>query len=124
MNYGVDNRGQYGALEVHTDFFFMAWILFLITPVIEINGQRYPRPWGRHRFDLPPGQYTVRAWFPYFFMEYCGSATVVATVYPGQLTRVAYHAPFFIFSSGDMSVVGTQPIMQLPAAPYGGQYGR
>lgn len=104
----------YGAIEIHLDFFFLAWILFLVTPVVEINGQRFPRSWGRHRFDLPAGQHQIRAWFPYMFMDQCGPATVVAPVYPGHVTRLAYQAPFFMFSSGDMTVVGTQPIMQLP----------
>ena len=49
---------------MNTSFFFLQWGLFFTGPRIEINGQVSQRSWGRSVFDLPAGNYTVRAFVP------------------------------------------------------------
>lgn len=103
-----------GQLEITTGFFFLAWILFLITPTIEINRQPQKRAWGTHLIDLPPGQYELTVSFRYLFIERCGAATAHVPIYPGQATVVKYEAPWFMFSAGTMTIQGNRPMMGQP----------
>lgn len=106
--YGV---GQpMGRIELNLSFFPLAFILFLVTPIVAINRQPQPRPWGRHAFDLPAGQYEVFAAFPYMFSDRCGPAQLIVPVYAGYVTVVTYEAPFFMFSNGTMRIVNTMPM--------------
>jgi hypothetical protein len=99
-----------GQLQVHTSFFFAFWILFLITPRIEINGQPYPRRWGISTFDLPAGHYRVEVSYRYFVLSKAGRASFDVRVDPGQCTMVSYRAPWFIFLwGGTMKLLGARP---------------
>jgi len=109
--------GAYGQLEITTSFFILAWILFLVTPTVEINRQPQKRKWGTHLIDLPAGQYELMVSFPYLFKEKCGPAVVHVPIYPGQITMVKYDAPFFMFSDGTMVILGNRPVMGQPMLP-------
>ena len=99
-----------GRLQVHTSFFFLAWILYFCMPKIEINGQVARRPWGTSHFDLPPGNYQLRVSFPYFFFSNTGDSRLAVQVHPGQATMVSYSAPFILFFGGTLRMVNIQPI--------------
>jgi hypothetical protein len=105
----VANAGG-GQLEIHLSFLFLQWIPFLVTPRIVINGYPQNRSWGKHVIDMPPGQYQLEAFFPYFFWSKCGLARQVIAIHPGCVTTVRYSAPFFLFMGGSMSVAPPRPM--------------
>lgn len=102
--------GMNGQLQLHTSFFFAFWILFLITPQIEINGQAQRRPWGITTIDLPAGHYRIEVSYRYFVLRKAGLATLDVRIEPGQCTMVRYRAPWFIFLwGGTMKLAGVRP---------------
>lgn len=93
-----------GRVKVTLGFIPLQWILYFVTPNIEINGAVRPFKWGTHEFDMPAGQYQLMISFPYFLQSHCCAARGLLTVYPGCVTQVTYDAPFFMWSNGTMIV--------------------
>lgn len=114
--YGASTNG---ALELHLTYNPLQFILAACTPVIEIDGYRQTRPWGRHVVELAAGNHYLRVWFPYLFMDASGLAATQLPIHPAHVTVVRYEAPFFVTSSGSLHVMGTQPY----APGHGGGYG-
>ena len=108
--YGDPAQGLMGRLQVHSSFFFLAWILYFCTPKIELNGQPARRPWGTASFDLPPGNYQLRVSFPYLLMSNAGDSRLNIQIHPGQVTLTSYSAPFILFFGGTLRMVGIRPI--------------
>lgn len=109
--------GGLGRLEIHTSFFFLAWILFFVSTGIEINGQKHGRPWGNSYFDLPAGTYHLKIYFNYLFGP-AGVSTRQVTIYEGHTTKLRYSAPWIVFLSGTVYESPPQPWNQLPQGQY------
>lgn len=92
-------------IDVVAEFFPLAFLLFLCAPVIEIDGVRHPKTWGRHRFDVPPGEHTVKVYFPYLTMRECGANSRTVTVEPGKRVLVKWYMWPLMIVPGEMSVV-------------------
>ena len=107
--YGAQ-QPQGGQLDITTGFNPMQFILHGVTPVIEINGQPAPRPWGRQIFDLWPGMYMVRVYFPYLFSSKAGLGAVQVPIQAGYATMLRYESPMFITSSGTIQMLGSRPL--------------
>ena len=86
-------------VEVKTEFFPLAFMLSLITPVIEINGEKHNKSWGTHSFDLEPGEYNFKIYFPYFGTQ-CGANEIRLTIKEGELRKISYYAPVIVFMEG------------------------
>jgi hypothetical protein len=106
-----------GELRVHTNFFVLQWVLFLVTTFIELNGQRQRRPWGHSTFPVAAGDYQLRVGFHYIFGP-TGTAVANIRIYPGHVTQVRYDAPFIMFLSGSISAMPPVPQQYLPPARY------
>ncbi|XOV68286.1 MAG: hypothetical protein ACFHU9_03730 [Fluviicola sp.] len=91
-------------LHVKTGFFPLAWILYFVTPTIEINGEKHKKKWGQDSFALDPGEHHVKISFPYMGRAECGANDVTVTLADGETKRIMYGAPFFMFSKGNISV--------------------
>ena len=89
-------------IEVKTEFFPLAWILYLCTPRIEINGKVHTKAWGTHFFPLDPGKYTVRVYFPYLFQSRCGENSIKVRIREGEVARLSYYMPPLIFMAGTL----------------------
>lgn len=100
-----------GELQLETTFFPLMWVLYLVSTVVELNGQRVKRPWGRSSWQLAPGPYVLRVGFNYIFGP-MGWGQRQIMIYPGQTTALRYSAPAIIFLSGELFEVMPQ---QLPA---------
>lgn len=91
-------------IEVKTGFFPLAFILFLCTPRIEIDGYVYKTKWGTQSYQVVPGQHKVTVYFGYLWMSRCGENTVYVNVAPGQALHVDYSMPPWMFAAGSMRV--------------------
>lgn len=114
--------GGMGQMVLKVDYFFLQWILLIVTPKIKINGQLYRKPWGTHGFDLPAGTYDVMVSYPYLFFSDCCLARAQVQIYPGYRTFVNYSSALFVFMSGSIFVAGQQPMQ--PAMPAAGGWGQ
>ncbi len=99
-------QAQYGQLAIRPSFFFLQWMLFLVSPRISVNGQVQQGKWGLNVYNMPPGDYEVSVWFPWFFFSQCCKGTRRVQVAAGWATNVTYSVPIFLFMSGTM---GTPP---------------
>ena len=102
----INPEPKKGKLIVNTDFFGMAWFLYFVTPVIEINGKRMSRPWGTSQFDIDPGDYTVKIFFSYLFMSECGANSVNVRIEEGKSKKVTFYMPPWMMAKGRMKVLG------------------
>ena len=91
-------------IEVKMSVFPLAFILYLCTPKVEIDGRAKSRKWGTHFFPLEPGRHEVSVWFPYLWMSECGLNTVRFKLREGEVKRVTYDTPFIMGMKGSMSV--------------------
>lgn len=95
-----------GKIMINTDFFGLAWFLYFVTPIIEINGKQIRRSWGDSQFELDPGNYTIRIYFPYFFMTECGANSVKLQIEEGKSKKVTFYMPGWMLAKGRMNVIG------------------
>jgi len=91
-------------IQVNTRFFILAFLLLLCTTVIEIDGEKHKRRWGRHRFDVSPGRHEVSVYFGYLFMPECGRNSIDVDVMPGAPMEVDFNMPPWMLAKGAMSV--------------------
>lgn len=104
-----------GTIEIRTRFFPLAFILFLCTPRIVIDGAApVKRGWGTSSFTVSPGRHHVEVYFPYLFLRRCGANSVDVDVQAGDVVLVSFYMPPLIFARGSMSV--DAPRAQLPSA--------
>jgi hypothetical protein len=92
------------SLEIDLGFFPLAFFLFACTPVIEINGKKHERSWGKCKFELDAARYDVKIYFPYIFMSECGANTVTINLETGDQKKISYYMWPWMFSKGSISV--------------------
>jgi hypothetical protein len=97
-------REQASAIEVTVAHSPLAVIYRLFTPTIEINGRKERRSWGRHRFQVPTGDYEISVSYPWLFSKECGKNTVRCRVEAGQVRQVKYRAGLIRYVPGRMTV--------------------
>ncbi len=91
-------------LEIKTEFFPLAWFLFFVTPTIEINGEKHKKKWGTTSFDLSPGEYKVKIYFPYIGRAECGANNISVSLSEGDQKRISYYMPPWMFSKGSIKL--------------------
>ena len=91
-------------LTVHTSFPFIAWLLYFFTPIIEIKGKEYRSSWGKRKFEMKPGSYTIRIWFKYFWIERCGYNEITFDLHEGDERTLKYRMPPWISAKGKMTL--------------------
>ncbi|MFT5779897.1 MAG: hypothetical protein ACI837_002856 [Crocinitomicaceae bacterium] len=91
-------------VEIKTGFFPLAWFLFFVTPVIEINNVRHTQKWGTSSFDVTPGKHTIHIYFPYLWRSMCGANHVNIEIQEGETKKINYHMPPWMFSKGRITV--------------------
>ena len=92
-------------IEVSTSFFPLAWILYLCTPRIEVDGEIFIKPWGTHFISLDPGRYDVVVYFPYGFMSRCGENRIQIRLREGDVARIEYYMWPWMFMAGSIKEV-------------------
>ena len=91
-------------LTVKTSFFPLAWILYFVTPTININGKEFKREWGKNSFDLSPGDYQVKISFPYMGQSDMGANEISISLNEGEIKNISYEMPPWIFAKGDIKI--------------------
>ncbi|HMR08501.1 MAG TPA: hypothetical protein PKA88_22125 [Polyangiaceae bacterium] len=95
-------------IEVLAKHGFLQWMLMLVSPMMLVNGHPYKLIWGRHIVPMPPGQYQVNVYFPWFFQK-ANMTHATVTVYDGHVTALEYSTAFLTFMSGTLRDHGCRP---------------
>ncbi|HEX5203601.1 hypothetical protein ACFQS1_34635 [Paractinoplanes rhizophilus] len=95
-----------GAIAITLKYHWMAFMLGLFKPVVELNGHPAANAWGRQVIPVPAGQYHLHVHVPYFLPPRLGAADLPVNVYPGQTVELEYKAPLAVFFKG---ALGTPP---------------
>jgi hypothetical protein len=109
------HAGPPAQVEIELSFFFMMWILFLVTPSIAINGMVERRKWGKHLYTLPPGRYRLEAWYPYLFTQQTSRGAIDLDLVPGGVYRLRYRPAWLVFLPGSMKLVEGPALPQATA---------
>jgi len=91
-------------IETTTKFFPLAFLFYICSPTIEVNGIKYTKKWGTDFFSLAPSTYTVKIYFKYLFMSECGANSVTVDVKEGLTSKVSWYMPPMIFAKGTMTI--------------------
>ena len=103
----MSSEAPTSAIDVHTSFFPLAFLLLLFKPRVAINGSEYGQvSWGDTRIPVPAGRYQVEAWVPYLFFTTMGRNGAVVDVPPGATVQVRWRAPWLVFLQGKVTVAG------------------
>ncbi len=89
-------------IEVRVRFFPLGWFLYFCTPTIVVDGTAYPKGWGTHFFQLPPGRHTLKVFFRYLFIRECGANARDVMVEQGQVSKVSYYMLPWMLAKGIM----------------------
>jgi hypothetical protein len=81
----------------------LQFILYLLHPKIEIDGQVIKGKWGSQFFPLAPGSHTLNFSYPWI-MGPANKASIDVSVYEGQVLTVTYKTRWLIFLAGKVSV--------------------
>jgi hypothetical protein len=92
-------------VQVTTGFFPLAFILFLCTPVVEINGKPNRTSWGTAFFETLPGNNDVKVYFPYLFFPQCGANSISVNVKQGQVVKIKFYMPPWMLAKGSLREV-------------------
>ncbi|MDX1946241.1 MAG: hypothetical protein SFU86_12650 [Pirellulaceae bacterium] len=103
MSYPAPPPARTG-IEVTTGFFPLAFLLFMCSPVVVINGHPIQHGWRTAFYDLQPGQYQICIFFSYLGMSQCGRADVALALQPGEWRRVNFYMWPWMFAPGSISV--------------------
>lgn len=106
-------------VEFELSFFPLMFVLFLVTPSIEINGVAQRRKWGTHTFQLPPGETQFGAYYPYLFSSETSSAAIWVHLAPGGRYKLRYRPAWIVFLPGSLKLVSapalpTATVRRLP----------
>ncbi len=96
--------GGGGAIALTLKYHWMAFMLGLFKPQVQLNGHPVGNQWGRHVIPVPPGQYHLHVHVPYFLPPQLGPADLNVPVHPGQTVELEYRAPMFAFVKGALGV--------------------
>jgi hypothetical protein len=111
-----DNPAPAG-IRVITKFSPLAFLLFLCTPRIHLDGgPAVPRKWGVTDIPVSPGHHQLRCYFPYLFYRAVGDSSTELDVAPGQLVTLRWKAPWLVFFRGKWSTESVQPIVGASAS--------
>jgi len=92
-------------VEIKTGFFFLAWFLNFVKPVVEINGEKNTQKWGKSFFELRPGDYIIKVYFPYMGKAECGANQIMVRVIEGQTKKVHYKMPPWMLAKGSLKEI-------------------
>src|SRR5689334_14904815 len=91
-------------IAVHTRFNPLAIFLYLVKPIVDVDGEQQQVRWGDAFIPAGPGQHTVTIWFPYFMWKQTGKASVAVDVPSAGAVRVTYKAPQLMTRPGKISL--------------------
>jgi hypothetical protein len=93
-----------GTIELAVTYSKLDCIYHLFTPTVEINGVKERRPWGVHRFTLPPGTYDVSVSYPWILSPECGKNTARVELELGAVRKIKYCARLIRYIPGKIEV--------------------
>ena len=91
-------------IDIKINFFPLAWFLYFVEPIIELNGEKHKKEWGKHSFELSPGKHLVRIYFSYMGKTECGLNQIEFQVKSGETKKISYYMPPFLFSKGRVKI--------------------
>ena len=91
-------------LNLKLAFFPLAWFLFFVKPFIEINGEKHEKSWGSCSFDLDPGQYEIKIYFPYLGIDKCGLGQITCSLEEGETKTISYYMWPWALAKGEVNI--------------------
>ena len=85
-------------------FFPLAWFLYFVKPIVEINGEKHEMSWGHCSFDLNSGTYDVKIYFPYLGNEECGLGQISFSLKDGETKTISYYMWPWAFAKGEVTI--------------------
>ena len=97
----LEKKRQKTGVSIKTGFFPLAFLLYLCTPCIEIDGVVHKVRWGTHFFPLTPGRHVIRIYFYYLFTR-TGTNSIDIVVEEGVTDKIKYWMPPLIILKGSL----------------------
>ncbi|MBN2103726.1 zinc-ribbon domain-containing protein [bacterium] len=78
-----------GLIEFKIEYKPALFFLSMLKPIIEIDGELYPRSWGNHQFQVPPGKYHLKV-YGYFLGHRSGQKSQLVNVEKDDYIQMQY----------------------------------
>jgi len=111
-NADPENRIDYDetktGIRVHLKFFPLAFVLNAITPIVEIDGVKQQKKWGKHFIQTSPGRHFVRIYFPYMGKKECGANHIQLSINNNETKSLSFYMPPWMFVKGKIKLLGSK----------------
>ena len=92
-------------LTIEIKHSLLAFIYRFFTPTVSINESSYKKTWGKHTFELPPGQYHIEVSYPWIGSSECGKNSVDLELELGKESTVIYTARLIRYLPGKIEII-------------------
>lgn len=92
-------------IEVKLNFLPLAWTLYFVQPIIEIDNIPHQARWGLHQFELAPGSHVMKIYFSYRGKAKCGARQISFNAPTGQTKKFSYYMLPYFFSFGGIKIL-------------------
>jgi hypothetical protein len=86
-------------IDIKLTFNCLAWTLHFVEPIVEIDGLPYKVTWGKHFFDLSPGNHSLKIYFSYNGKPKSGLKTIQINISEGKTNKIQYKIYPFLYPS-------------------------
>lgn len=100
-------QGQSPALNIHTKYSWLAFMLAMFKPIATINGHQVQLQWGDNPIPLQPGVYDVQVHVKYLWD--IGKARIQVDNRHGSPVALYYAAPTIAFMAGAIDYQPVKP---------------
>jgi len=97
----LEKKQQKTGVSIKTGFFPLAFLLYLCTPCIEIDGVVHKVRWGTHFFPLTPGRHVIKIYI-YYLLTRTGTNSIDIVVEEGVTDKIKYWMPPLIILKGSI----------------------
>jgi len=85
------NQIPVALIDLNIEYKPAFFLLSIVKPMIEIDRELYPRSWGKHQFQVPPGKYHFKI-YGQFFGQHIGEQSQIINVQKDDYIQLQYSA--------------------------------
>jgi len=90
-------------INIELGHFPGAFLLYFCCPRVEVAGNTYEKPWGKHFIKLPEGKHTVKVFFKYIGNPRCGENQLHFKLNEGEVKRIKFFMPPLMTVAGKLT---------------------
>lgn len=91
-------------IQVKLNFLPLAWTLYFVQLIIEIDNIPHRTHWGLHQFELAPGSHDMQIYFSYRGKKKRGARQISFDITAGETKKFSYYMLPYLYSLGGIKI--------------------